>query len=224
MTDTTFLQGGKKVIGVEPTYATVYQYATNSKSDAIKLPLLKDYRQDMPAMIHAVKANYRDVGFVYLCNPNNPTAMIVTEAGSEAAARLDSRGRAGADGRGVPSLRGRSELRDVDSVREGGRQVIVARTFSKIVGLAGMRLGYAVAPKSVIERMRPFAMSYGVNAVVKWGGAAALADTAAQDKVARSHDRHAQEDDVRAASVWATKRCRRRRTSSWCTSAATSCR
>jgi histidinol-phosphate/aromatic aminotransferase/cobyric acid decarboxylase-like protein len=63
-----------------------------------------------------------------------------------------------------------------------GRPVIVARTFSKIVGLAGMRLGYAVAPQALIERMRPHSIG-SINAIVKWGGAAALKDTAAQAKV-----------------------------------------
>jgi histidinol-phosphate aminotransferase len=183
MTDTTFLQGGKKVVGVEPTYATVYQYATNSKSDAIKLPLLKDYTQDIPAMIHTVKTNYRDVGFVYLCNPNNPTAMVIPK--QEVKQLLDG------IPEDVPVLIDEAYHHFVDDpnyetsvpyVKEG-RQVIVARTFSKIVGLAGMRLGYGVAPKTVIDRMRPYAMSYGINAIVKWGGAQALRDIPAQDKV-----------------------------------------
>src|SRR5712692_10699661 len=59
---TTFLEGGKKVVGVEPSYGSVYQHATGIKAEAIKLPLLKDYRQDIPAMIKATKAHYRDVG------------------------------------------------------------------------------------------------------------------------------------------------------------------
>jgi histidinol-phosphate aminotransferase len=40
--------------------------------------LLADFRQDIPAMIRATKKNHRQVGFVYLCNPNNPTGRIVT--------------------------------------------------------------------------------------------------------------------------------------------------
>jgi histidinol-phosphate aminotransferase len=76
---TTFLESGKKVVGVDPSYASVYQHATGIKADAIKLPLLKDYRQDIPAIIKATRAHYRDVGFVYLCNPNNPTGVIVTK-------------------------------------------------------------------------------------------------------------------------------------------------
>ena len=63
-----------------------------------------------------------------------------------------------------------------------GRPVVVARTFSKIAALAGMRLGYAVAPKELIDRMRPYSMG-SINAVVKWGGVAALKDTASQQHV-----------------------------------------
>jgi histidinol-phosphate aminotransferase len=61
-----------------------------------------------------------------------------------------------------------------------GRQVIVCRTFSKIAALAGMRLGYCIAPRSLIQRMRPYADGSAISAVVKWGGVAALTDTASQ--------------------------------------------
>jgi len=185
MTDAAFLSTGKKVVGVEPTYMTVYQYATNSKADSIRLPLKKDYSQDIPLMIHTVKTNYRDISFVYLCNPNNPTGVVVSK--QEIKQLLDS------IPEDMPVLIDEAYHHFVDDpnyetsvpyVKEG-RQVIVARTFSKIVGLAGMRLGYAVAPKTVIDRLRPFAMGYGVNAIVKWGGVQALKDTAAQEKVRR---------------------------------------
>src|SRR6266536_1436525 len=67
----------KKVVGVDPSYDSVYRFVTNIKADAIKIPLLKDYRMDIPGMIRATKMNYRDVGFVYICNPNNPTGNII---------------------------------------------------------------------------------------------------------------------------------------------------
>jgi histidinol-phosphate/aromatic aminotransferase/cobyric acid decarboxylase-like protein len=60
--------------------------------------------------------------------------------------------------------------------------VIVARTFSKISGLAGMRLGYAIAPRELLQRMRPH-MTGTINAIVKWGGVAALKDIAAMEWV-----------------------------------------
>jgi histidinol-phosphate aminotransferase len=60
--------------------------------------------------------------------------------------------------------------------------VIVARTFSKIAGLAAMRLGYGVAPAALVQRMRPFAKG-SQNVLVKFGGAASIRDTAAQAHV-----------------------------------------
>src|SRR5262249_12872775 len=64
-----------------------------------------------------------------------------------------------------------------------GRKVIVARTFSKIAGLAGMRLGYAVAPPEIIALLKPLVVSYNTNAIVKYGGVAALKDTAYEAKM-----------------------------------------
>jgi histidinol-phosphate aminotransferase len=178
----TFLQGGKKVVGVDPTYGTVYQHASGIKADAIRLSLLPDFRQDMPAMIHATKANYRDVGFVYLCNPNNPTGVIVPK--QEVKQLLDS------IPEDVPVLIDEAYHHFVEDpnyetatpyVNEG-RQVIIARTFSKIVGLAGMRLGYAIAPKNLVDQMNAYSVA-SINAIVKHGGVAALHDTASQADV-----------------------------------------
>src|SRR6185503_20490790 len=63
-----------------------------------------------------------------------------------------------------------------------GRPVIVTRTFSKIAGLAGMRLGYGLAPKELIDRMRTFGGGT-ISAVVKYGGIAALKDTVYEKKI-----------------------------------------
>lgn len=177
-----FLQDSKKIVGADPSYSILYSHATGLKSDTIKIPLLADYRQDIPAMIRATRANYRDVGFVYLCNPNNPTGRLVTT--QEVRQLLDG---IPAD---VPVLIDEAYHHFVDDpsystsvpyVTEG-RQVIIARTFSKIAALAGMRLGYAVANRDLLQSMRNH-MTGSVNAVVRWGGVAALKDTASQQWV-----------------------------------------
>src|SRR6059036_2335843 len=59
---TAYLLGGKKVLGVEPTYSSVYQHATSIKTSAIKLPLGKDYRQDIAATIKAANARASEIG------------------------------------------------------------------------------------------------------------------------------------------------------------------
>lgn len=182
---TALLPAGKKIVGSDPSYTILYNHATGIKADVIKLPLLEDYRQNIPALIKATKANYRDVGFIYLCNPNNPTGRIVTS--DEVRQLLDE---IPAD---VPVLIDEAYHHFVDDpayttsvpyVVEG-RQVIVTRTFSKISGLAGMRLGYAVAPRELLQRLRPY-VTGSINAVVKWGGVAALKDTASQAWVKRT--------------------------------------
>ncbi len=182
ITGSAYLEAGRRVLGSDPTYGSVYQHATTIKSEGIRVPLRADYSQDIPALIAAAKTHYRDVGFVYLCNPNNPTGMLVPT--TEVHQLLD----------GLPAdmpvlideayhhfVTDPKYATSIPCVLEG-RQVIVARTFSKIAGLAGMRLGYAVAPKDMIERMRPHATN-SVNIAVRWAGVAGLADADAQARI-----------------------------------------
>jgi histidinol-phosphate aminotransferase len=179
---TTWLLGGKKVLGVEPSYGSVYQHATSIKTEAIKLPLNKDHTQNIPAMIKAANDHASEIGLVYLCNPNNPTGVIVTK--EEVKQLLDGLPK------GMPVLIDEAYHHFVEDPRYAtsvpyvleGRQVIIARTFSKIAALAGMRLGYAVASAENIHKMRPYSMG-SINALVKWGGVTALKDTAAQAEV-----------------------------------------
>jgi histidinol-phosphate aminotransferase len=179
---TAFLLGGKKVLGVEPTYSSVYQHATSIKTSAIKLPLGKDYRQNIPAMIKAANDHAAEIGLVYLCNPNNPTGLIVSK--DEVKQLLDGLPK------GMPVLIDEAYHHFVDDANYAtsvpyvieGRPVIIARTFSKIAALAGMRLGYAVASAENIQKMRPYSMG-SINALVKWGGVTSLKDTAAQADV-----------------------------------------
>lgn len=181
---TAFLQDGRKIVSSDVSYDVLFQHITALKADQIRVPLLPDYRQDIPALIGAVKANYRDVGYVYLCSPNNPTGRVVTK--QEVAQLLNG---IPAD---VPVMIDEAYHHFVDHPEYAtsvpyvleGRQVIVTRTFSKIAALAGMRLGYAIAPRGLIQRMRPYAVA-SINAIVKWGGVAALKDTESQARVKR---------------------------------------
>jgi histidinol-phosphate aminotransferase len=180
--DDAFLPDHKIVVGVEPTYETVYRFATNSKAKAIAVPLTKTYDADMKEIIRITKLNARDVGVVYVCNPNNPTGRIVPK--TEIKLLLDS---IPGD---IPVFIDEAYHHFVDdpnyepSVKYviEGRKVIIARTFSKIAALAGMRLGYALAPKEIIDQLRPFVMTYNTNTIVKFGGIASLKDAASEAK------------------------------------------
>ena len=179
---TTFGSDGKKVVGVEPSYSQVYAHVTSMRGSALTVPLTSDFRQDMQALIRVTKTHYRDVGFVYLCNPNNPTGRIVTKG--EIRELLN----------GIPEdvtvlideayhhfVDDSNYATSVPYVLEG-RPVIVARTFSKIAALAGMRLGYAIAPKELVQQMARFSTGT-ISAIVKYGGVAALKDVESQAQV-----------------------------------------
>src|SRR5689334_16480345 len=179
---TTYLTGGKKVVGADPSYGSVYQHATNIKADAIKVALRKDYSADIQGMIKAANDNAAQVGFFYLCNPNNPTGVIVPK--DEVAAVVNGLPK------GMPILIDEAYHHFVDDPRyaesvnyiKEGKPVIVARTFSKIAALAAMRIGYALAPAELIKQMRPYSMG-SVNVLAKWGAVASLKDTAGQADV-----------------------------------------
>ena len=171
----------KKVLSVDPTYGDPYSKAAQIGRDTIRVPLNKDYTQNIPAIIDIANKRTAEIGFIYIVNPNNPTGMIVPK--DQIKQLLN----------GIPSnipvLIDEAYHHFVDNpdyetstkyVVEG-RSVILCRTFSKIAALAGMRLGYGIAPAELIRKIRPF--TTGSQAVtVKFGGAASLKDTAGQAK------------------------------------------
>ncbi len=181
---TALLRNNKKVVGSDPSYSILYSRATGIKADVIKVPLLPDYHQDIAGLVRATRQHHRDVGFLYLCTPNNPTGNILTK--DQIKHILDS------VPEDVPVLIDEAYHHFVEDPAYAtsvpyvleGRRVIVARTFSKIAGLAGMRLGYAIAPRDLLQEMRPFSTG-SINALVKWGGVAALKDVESQEKVKR---------------------------------------
>lgn len=173
----TYLSPGKKIVGCMPTYMSVYNYATAVGAEGITAPLNADGSQNIDAMIALAKRNYRDVGFFYLVNPNNPTGVLVTkeevakvvnEVPEDMMILIDE-----AYHHFVDDPRYETAMRYVKE----GRNVVVARTFSKIYGLAGMRLGYGVARTDIIDRMRRTTTgTQNIGALVKYGAVAALKD------------------------------------------------
>jgi histidinol-phosphate aminotransferase len=171
--DEAFLGPGKNVVAAEPTFESVLEYAGVDHASAVKIPLTADHRHDLPRMAAACTSK---TGLVYVCNPNNPTGTIVSR--DEVADFVDR----------VPAstliLVDEAYFDFVDdpsyaSVLElipKHPNVVIARTFSKIYGLAGMRLGYAIGAKETIATMRPFLDQDNTNAAVLAAGLASLSD------------------------------------------------
>ncbi|MDP8907977.1 MAG: histidinol-phosphate transaminase [Chloroflexota bacterium] len=143
-----------------------------SGARAVQVPLTSDERHDLPAMAAAITDRTR---LVLLCTPNNPTSTAIR--GDELAEFLDQ----------VPAdvlvvideaycefVRDPRVANALDFYRRHPN-VAVLRTFSKAYGLAGLRVGYAVAHEPVATALRKTAVPFGVNALAQAAAVASLA-------------------------------------------------
>lgn len=175
---------GKGPVVADPTFEAVVTYAGLEGIEPVRIPLGAGHRLDLDHMLAAAP----NAGMLYVCNPNNPTAAIVDK--DDMRAFLDK------VPNGMPVLVDEAYHEWVEDPRyescvkyiKEGRNVIVLRTFSKVYGLAGLRVGYAVAAKETAEKMAPHRLQNSLNTV---GLAAARASLADQKAAARVRQRNA---------------------------------
>ncbi len=171
--DACFVGADKQLVVAEPTFEAVTYYAQVSRASAVKVPLTSDFRHDLPAMARAC-AN--GVGLVYVCNPNNPTATINTrDEFADFLAKVPPSTYILADEAYFHFVEDPHYASVVDMIPQHAN-LIVTRTFSKVYGMAGMRLGYAIAQKETIEAMQRELLFDNGNAAVLSAAVASLAD------------------------------------------------
>lgn len=142
-----------------------------------------DYQQNLDAALEAITPKTR---LIFIPNPNNPTGTLVSQSAID---HFMSR---------VPDTiivvfdEAYFEFLDdpPDTLRfvRDGRNVVVLRTFSKIHGLAGLRIGYAVAPPEMIQVLHKTRQPFNVNSIAQAGALAALDDEAHLRKTKRVVD------------------------------------
>jgi len=174
MADAAFLAPGKKIVAAEPTFEAVLGYAKVTRAEAVKVPLTPDFRHDLPAMARACDAS---TGLVYVCNPNNPTGTIVSGRELEAFIAKVPPSCAILMDEAYHHLVEDPAYRSALDVARGRDNVVVARTFSKIYGMAGMRLGYGVATAANAAAMERCASWDNTNQAALLMGIASLADS-----------------------------------------------
>jgi len=173
MADMAFTGPGKTAVVAEPTFEAVLSYAKAIRAEAVKVPLTPDFRHDLPKMAQACGEK---TGLVYVCNPNNPTGTIVT--GDELAvfvAKVPASATILVD-EAYHHFVEDPRYKSACELSERAPNVVVARTFSKIYGMAGLRLGYAVGSEARIAEMAKFASWNNTNAAVLSAALASLAD------------------------------------------------
>jgi histidinol-phosphate aminotransferase len=186
MADMAFLGPGRKVVVSHPTFEAVIGYAEVIKGEAVTVPQTADYRHDLPRMAAACDAS---VGLVYVCNPNNPTATFVTR--DELLAFLERVPAATKVVVDEAYFHFADDARYASADQWLGRfpNLLVVRTFSKVFGLAGMRLGYAVGSAEAIAAMQRHRVYSNGNAAVLEAALASLGDSAHVEEQRRRNAR-----------------------------------
>lgn len=139
-----------EVLTATPTFDLVAVQARAAGATVRELPLDAQMRFDLPALRAAVTPQTR---LIYVCNPNNPTGTMVSGAALRTfIAALPPDITVLVD-EAYLELSADMATESMAPLVHGGANVIVARTFSKLHGLAGLRIGYALARPDLIERM-----------------------------------------------------------------------
>jgi len=165
-----------KLIAPDPTFEAILDYSKANGGEVVKVPLTADFHHDLGKMGAEAQK-----GLIYICNPNNPTASItpkndlrdfIAKTSPDTMILVDEAYFHYADS---------PDYESVIPLIKDHPNLIVARTFSKIYGMAGLRCGYCVAQKEAVGRMRPHQMWDSVNIMAL---AAAIANLNDPDQVA----------------------------------------
>jgi histidinol-phosphate aminotransferase len=166
----TFVSPGDEVVVGERAFVIYSIMAKMFQAKCVSVPFRDEHTHDLNAMREAITGKTK---LVFIANPNNPSGTRVSNAALDRFIRSLPAG--------VICVLDEAYIEFLDdpplSIRYAMRRNVVAlRTFSKIVGLAGLRIGYGVAQKDCIGLMQRVRQPFNVNAIAQAGALAALAD------------------------------------------------
>ncbi|RZK38079.1 MAG: histidinol-phosphate aminotransferase family protein [Hymenobacter sp.] len=143
------------IITGDPSYADLTRKAEKFKAPIVAVPLTADYKLDLDAMERKVDAR---TGLVYICNPNNPTGTVLDAAKlKDFTARVSKKVPIFIDEAYIDYLPDPRAASLMSAVKQG-QNVLVARTFSKLYGFAGLRVGYVVGQPDTIKLLSQYAV------------------------------------------------------------------
>jgi histidinol-phosphate aminotransferase len=163
--------GRGKLIVADPTFEAILAHAKVNGAETVKVPLTASFSHDLPKMAAAAKE-----GLIYICNPNNPTASITPKSELSAFIARAPRPTMVLVDEAYHHYADSPDYESVIPLIKDNANLIVARTFSKIYGMAGLRCGYCVAQRETIERMRPHQSWDSVNLMALVAATASMND------------------------------------------------
>jgi histidinol-phosphate aminotransferase len=167
------LESGDEIVCGWPSFPSYVLNAIKLGADPRRIPLT-DHRYDPEAILAAVTPRTK---IVYLCNPNNPTGTMVTRTEVDAYFEhvpehvltvLDEAYFEYVEELGYPD--------GIEDYFKNGRRVLVLRTFSKIFGLAGLRVGYGIGSEAVVRTIGKVRNAFDINHIAQEAALASLGD------------------------------------------------
>ena len=166
-----------KLVMADPTYEALTDYQRTEAYELVKVPLTPGYEHDLDRMREVAEGSGRPA-LVYLCNPNNPTATITPGAAVDAwIADAPEHVFFLSDEAYLDYVEDERMWSSLPWIRKK-RNVLVVRTFSKIYGLAGLRIGYGLAHPDTAARLADFASRNNVNQLAIAAAGASFRDEA----------------------------------------------
>jgi histidinol-phosphate aminotransferase len=173
------LDPGDEVVLGWPSFPSYAIYALKAGARPVQVPL-RDFRYDLEALLAAVTGRTK---IVYVCHPNNPTGTTNTRAElDDYFERVPEHVLTVVDQAYFEYVDDPEYPDGIAEYFKAGRRVLVARTFSKIYGLAGLRVGYAVAPAPLVTALAKTRRAFDLTTP---GQEAALASLDAADELVR---------------------------------------
>ena len=171
-----FLHGhnGGEIIAALPTYSELTDYARHSGATLKFVPVDKQHRHDLAAMHAAVSERTRAI---YICNPNNPTGTAVHAEEIEAFVNSLPDGVTTIVDEAYMDFADLYDVQTVANLIVKRKRVVILRTFSKIHGMAGIRIGYGLARPDIISDISAAVMT-SPNIFAVRAARASLADRA----------------------------------------------
>jgi len=167
-----FLSPGDEAIMAHPSFVVYSMIVQAAKGENIIVPL-KEWRHDLDAMASRITDKTR---IVFIANPNNPTGTINTKAEMDSFMEKIPEGVLVVVDEAYYEYVTASDYPDSMKYFRQNRDILILRTFSKIYGLAGLRIGYGIAKASIITEMNKVRQPFNVNSLAQKSALAALKD------------------------------------------------
>jgi histidinol-phosphate aminotransferase len=169
-----YLSTGKRLVLASPTFEAVAHFAKFGGAEVLAVPLNKKFQHDLDGMLVRVT---NAGGLIYICNPNNPTGSLTPRKDLEAfLTKLPSTATVLIDEAYQDYVVATSDYASFLDQPVDDPRVIVLRTFSKIYGLAGLRVGYAIASPQAVLKLSANRLRWSVSVAAARAAAAALED------------------------------------------------